>query len=241
MLSRTDRQLLGLDGSALRAFGEHWLLPETANAFALLARAAGAAGFDLRIASAHRSFERQLHIWNAKLRGERPVVDDDNQPVDLSALSGEAQLACVLRFSAMPGASRHHWGTDIDVYDAAALPPDQRLRLDATEVADDGPFGPLHQWLDEQIAEGRSFGFYRPYDCDRGGVAPERWHLSFAPLAEARAMAVTPAKLRAAWAFADAEGMDGGVLGRAVLDEAADALVERYVARFAAPPKTALP
>ncbi len=33
------------------------------------------------------------------------------------------------------------------------------------------------------MAKGASQGFYRPYNLDRGGVAPERWHLSYAPLA----------------------------------------------------------
>ncbi|MAV08277.1 MAG: peptidase, partial [Gammaproteobacteria bacterium] len=26
-------------------------------------------------------------------------------------------------------------------------------------------------------------GFYRPYAVDKGGIAPERWHLSYRPIA----------------------------------------------------------
>ena len=33
--------------------------------------------------------------------------------------------------------------------------------------------------------------FYRPYDQDRGGVAPEPWHLSYAPLARQCAQLLT--------------------------------------------------
>jgi oligoendopeptidase F len=44
-------------------------------------------------------------------------------------------------------------------------------------------FAPLHEWLDRRIADGAAFGFFRPYDRDRQGVAPERWHLSYAPIA----------------------------------------------------------
>jgi hypothetical protein len=44
-------------------------------------------------------------------------------------------------------------------------------------------FGRLHEWLDRRISDSASFGFYRPYDLDRSGVAPERWHLSFWPMA----------------------------------------------------------
>jgi hypothetical protein len=43
-------------------------------------------------------------------------------------------------------------------------------------------FGPMHEWLDERIASDTAFGFFRPYDRDRGGVAPERWHLSHGPV-----------------------------------------------------------
>ncbi len=40
------------------------------------------------------------------------------------ASSAEAErVAAILVWSALPGASRHHWGTDCDVIDAAALPP----------------------------------------------------------------------------------------------------------------------
>ena len=41
----------------------------------------------------------------------------------------------------------------------------------------------MHDWLDSSF-EGDSLGFYRPYGTDKGGVAPERWHLSYAPIAD---------------------------------------------------------
>jgi hypothetical protein len=57
-------------------------------------------------------------------------------------------------------------------------------------------FAPLHEWLDERIASGTAFGFFRPYDRDRGGVAPERWHLSYAPIAQEYLRMLTPDVLR---------------------------------------------
>ena len=48
-------------------------------------------GFDLRILSGFRSFERQLSIWNRKVRGELPVLDSDAQPLEISRL-GEEEL-----------------------------------------------------------------------------------------------------------------------------------------------------
>jgi LAS superfamily LD-carboxypeptidase LdcB len=98
-------------------------------------------------------------------------------------LSPQQQLEAILRYSALPGASRHHWGSDLDIYDRAAMPAGYQLQLTPQEVAEDGLFGAMHRWLDEQISNGTAAGFYRPYAGDTGGVAPERWHLSFSALA----------------------------------------------------------
>lgn len=142
------------------------------------------AGFDLVVASSFRSFDRQALIWNAKVNGQRPVLDDQDNPIDINQLDDWGLLQAILRWSAIPGASRHHWGTDIDIYDRSAVPADYCLQLTQAEVSQGGPFEPLHTWLDERIANGCSYGFFRPYQNDLGGVAPERWHLSYAPLSK---------------------------------------------------------
>ncbi len=151
--------------------------------FLTLRAAAAEAGFDLAVASGYRNYQRQLQIWNAKAGGERPVYDSDGTPLVIDTLSEEELALAILRWSALPGASRHHWGTDIDIYDRAAVADDYVVQLDQAEVADNGPFGPLHRWLDERIARDQACGFFRPYQSDSGGVAAERWHLSYAPLA----------------------------------------------------------
>jgi LAS superfamily LD-carboxypeptidase LdcB len=140
-------------------------------------------GFDLRILSGFRSFEKQLSIWNRKVNGQLAVLDSSANPLDIRQLTERQLVFTILRWSALPGASRHHWGTDLDVYDAAATPEGYEIELIPAEVDSGGMFGPLHDWLDRRIAAGTSFGFFRPYDQDRGGVAPERWHLSCAPVA----------------------------------------------------------
>jgi LAS superfamily LD-carboxypeptidase LdcB len=156
---------------------------EVVGPFLDLKEEAAAAGFDLRILSGFRSFHDQLTIWNRKARGERAVLDSEAVPLDIDGLSKRELVFAILRWSALPGASRHHWGTDLDVFDAAAQPPGYEIELIPEEVDPGGMFGPLHDWLDQRMAVGRSFGFFRPYDQDRGGVAPERWHLSFDPVA----------------------------------------------------------
>jgi hypothetical protein len=38
----------------------------------------------------------------------------------------------------------------------------------------------MHDWLDTKFSSQQtSYGFYRPYQTDRGGVSPERWHISY--------------------------------------------------------------
>ncbi|MDX1505986.1 MAG: M15 family metallopeptidase [Spongiibacter sp.] len=179
----TPELLTGCDDRAMVAV----LGPPVHNAivapFQALRADAANAGFDLQIVSGFRSFDRQCRIWNAKARGERTLLDSEGCPVRFADLDSDALIDCIMRWSALPGASRHHWGSDIDVYDAAAVPADYQVQLTPEEVAPDGPFGALHRWLDDQLAHGAGYGFFRPYACDFGGIAPERWHLSYAPLA----------------------------------------------------------
>jgi LAS superfamily LD-carboxypeptidase LdcB len=155
------------------------LHPLAGQALLAMRQAAADAGLDLWPASCYRSFEQQLAIWNAKFRGQRPLLDRDEQPLDPASLDENALVESILLWSALPGASRHHWGTDFDVIDRAALADGARPRLRRDEYVRGGVFEALNDWLTEHAAD---FGFFRPYDQDRGGVQPEPWHLSFAPL-----------------------------------------------------------
>lgn len=177
-------QLCGVDDSAVdRNTLRAPLHREVVPAFQALRQDAAEAGFELQIASGFRDYQRQLAIWNGKAEGRRPVLDADERQLQRDNLDDWQWVQAILRWSALPGASRHHWGSDLDVYDAGAVPADYQLRLERSEVEGDGPFAPFHDWLDERIAADRAHGFFRPYATDRGGVSPERWHLSYAPLA----------------------------------------------------------
>lgn len=179
-------------------------------------------GFDLRILSGFRSFDHQLSIFNRKARGEIPVLDSNAEPLDINRLDSERLVLSILRWSALPGASRHHWGTDLDVFDAAARPDGYEIELIPEEVDPGGMFGPLHAWLDERIAADAAHGFVRPYDVDRGGVTVERWHLSYRPLASPYLAALTPDVLRETLVRADLQLQD-------VVLEALDSIYETYV------------
>lgn len=150
--------------------------------FSALQKAAKNAGFNLQIASAFRDFERQQLIWNNKYSGKTAVLDKNEKCLDLLKLTELEKLLAILRWSALPGASRHHWGTDFDIFDPNLLPDNQKLQLTASEYTSGGYFHELEQWLTEHMNE---FGFYRPYQTFLGGVAIEPWHISYAPIADA--------------------------------------------------------
>ena len=222
------RQLTGLaDSHLVDLAGGHRLQAEVAEAFRRLQSDAGRAGFELAIASSFRSFSRQLQIWNGKAAGERPVHDERGRPVAMAALPAMEKLHAILRYSALPGTSRHHWGTDLDVYDAAALGDPAQLRLEPGEVAPGAIFDPLHCWLDERMAAGESHGFYRPYQRDCGGVAPERWHLSYAPLSVYCAGQLDGTLLKRCWQDQTARET---LLLRSEIEASLDAILQRYVA-----------
>jgi LAS superfamily LD-carboxypeptidase LdcB len=157
--------------------------------------AAKSAGFNLTIASGFRNFDRQLSIWNRKASGELPVYDIEQKHVDIHQLSAENKILAIALYSALPGASRHHWGTDIDVYAPNLLREGQSLQLQLWEYENEGPFHLLSLWL---ATHAKQFGFFLPYRKYSNGVAPEPWHLSYLPLAKQCQQALTIDILREA-------------------------------------------
>jgi LAS superfamily LD-carboxypeptidase LdcB len=190
--------------------------------FLNLRRAALSDGFDLVPQSSFRDFSRQLTIWNGKFSGGRPMADAAGQPIDVSALTPGERIDAILLWSALPGASRHHWGTDLDLIDRQAVARGYRVQLTSEEFAAGGPFAALAEWLEANAAR---FGFFRPFRGVLSGVQPEPWHFSFAPIAENARRALTPAVLREAIAAAPLLGKEE-VLAR--LEE----LHARYVANI---------
>ncbi|KAF7786311.1 hypothetical protein PRUB_a0835 [Pseudoalteromonas rubra] len=174
-LSTLASQASGLSTSHLIAVENVMVHSAVQRDLCALSKAAERAGFTFSIASAHRDFHRQCLIWNNKINGVRPVLNSQNEPVDLALLSPQARVHAIMLYSALPGASRHHFGTDLDVYARNCLPDGQQLQLEPWEYEQDGPFGEFNAWLSEHLAE---FGFFRPYQRYQGGVAAEPWHIS---------------------------------------------------------------
>jgi LAS superfamily LD-carboxypeptidase LdcB len=205
------------------------LHPEAAAAFLGLRARAQGSGIDLCPSSSFRDFERQLRIWNDKYYGRRPLLDAAGQALDPAHLDDEQIVRSILLWSALPGASRHHWGTDVDVFDRAAMPVGQPHLLPA-EFATGGIFEKLSAWLPQHCAD---FGFFLPYDLDRGGVQPEPWHLSYAPVSSEALADLSVEVLQQALAEAE-------LAGAAVVRRQLASIHTRYVASVARPSTLAL-
>ncbi|HHE0547058.1 TPA: M15 family metallopeptidase [Vibrio parahaemolyticus] len=174
----TPAQLTGTTDSHLQStmVGQKAFLmhPDVANDLLNMIEAAKKAGFKMEIASGFRDFSRQRAIWNGKYEGELPILDSNSQPLNKAALSDEEKLKAILRWSALPGGSRHHWGCDFDMYARNLLPSDTKLQLEPWEYLEGHQLA-FYCWLKEHIDE---FGFFFPYLQDLGGVAIEPWHIS---------------------------------------------------------------
>lgn len=168
---------------------------DAAEDFQALCAAARAEGIEIAVFSGFRDFDSQLGIWNRKYRGERVLLDENGEPLDYARLDEEQIVGHILRWSALPGASRHHWGSELDLYDSAAMPEGYRIQLVPAEYAPDGVFARLAAWLADNAVR---YGFFRPYLEFLGGVYPEPWHWSYAPVSVPALAALTPKVIAAA-------------------------------------------
>jgi LAS superfamily LD-carboxypeptidase LdcB len=224
-------QLTGRTRSHVRELQQpHCTLhPQAAGAFLAMRAAAAAEGMELEAASSFRDFGRQLAIWNDKFEGRRALLGPDGLALDRTVMTEAQVVQAILYWSALPGASRHHWGSELDVIDRSAL-AGRTAQLVPAEYAADGMFARLDRWLATH-AEG--FGFFRPYDLDRGGVQPEPWHLSYAPISGAALAALTVEVLGEAL---HGVALGGGGVVRPLLAD----VHERYVRAVARPSALAL-
>ena len=198
---------------------------EALQAFLDMKADAARAGIELSIVSAFRDFAAQQRIWDLKFRGERPLYDVDGNVREHAGLCEEELIDAILCWSAVPGGSRHHWGTELDVVDAAAMPEGYRIRLVPAETQPGGVFYDLHCWLDANMGR---YGFFRPYASFRGGVLPEGWHLSYAPVSVRALQALTPEVLAEAIRASD-------MLGKDAVARRLEGIYKRYVANVDEP------
>lgn len=149
---------------------ERFLRKDTYEAFKKMHDAAQKDGIKLTIISATRNFEAQKGIWEAKWTGERLV---DDQDISKTIVDPKQRALKILEYSSMPGSSRHHWGTDIDLNNLN----------DAHFQSGEGK--KVYQWLRTHAHE---YGFCQPYSpkgADRpDGYNEEKWHWSYMPVSK---------------------------------------------------------
>lgn len=160
LMGKADVDLYG-EGINLRKEAHH--------AFVEMKKAAYSDGFDIKMVSSFRDFYRQQSIWERKYI--RYTEQDGMAPLDA--------IEKIIEYSTIPGTSRHHWGTDIDIIDGY-----QKVSgdvLDPNKFEENGPFEPFKLWLDKNSEQ---FGFYLVYtdDVKRRGFKYEPWHYSYAPI-----------------------------------------------------------
>lgn len=184
-----------------KKLGIHHLILTDFNA---LVTSAASAGIEIKIASGFRSFKRQLLIWNNKFIGKTAIKNLNGEQVNIAQLNEYEIIEAIMLYSALPGASRHHWGCEIDVY-APNLLMGETLQLEPWEYDKSGPMARLTYWLAENSGK---FGFYLPYESYKGGVAAEPWHLSYAPLAKQYQSSFSLTELRQCLLQADIKGKE---------------------------------
>lgn len=163
-----EEELIGKGNPAL--YGEGFKLREEARLqFNLMKKSARESGFNIHVISSYRSYSHQNGIWERKYKSYR------NQ-----GLSHQKTIEKIIEYSTIPGTSRHHWGTDLDIIDATKGIPNNPLS--ETHFNEGGRMHKFKLWLDENSEK---FGFYLVYTNKPGrkGFAYEPWHFSYKPLA----------------------------------------------------------
>lgn len=183
---------------------ERYLRKDAYEAFKQMHDAALNDGVKLTIISATRNFESQKGIWEAKWTGARLV---DDQDISKTISDPKQRALKILEYSSMPGSSRHHWGTDVDLNDLN----------DAHFQSGEGK--KTYEWLRKHASE---YGFCQPYSPkgpDRPeGYNEEKWHWSYMPVSK-KLTSLAAQKLK--------DGMIGGFKGSETAKSIG--IVEKYV------------
>jgi len=220
-------QLLGQNEEHLYYVSERIAIHQAMKtAFDAMVDAAKTDAIELTIASGFRSFDRQLILWNNKFSGKTPIKNSAGDIVSPAQLSPLELVHSILLYSALPGASRHHWGCDIDVYAPNLLAQGYQLQLDPWEYSEQGPLSKLSIWL---VQHAHQFGFYFPYAKFQGGVAQEPWHISYLPLAQQYQQAFDIKLLTHVL-------NNSTILGRNVIIKNLDDIANRYINNVCAAP-----
>lgn len=160
LMGKIDLELYG-EGINLRK--------EAYDAFIEMRTAALKDGINIKIVSSFRSFDRQVSIF------ERKFINY----TDKEGLKPLEAIDKIIEYSTIPGTSRHHWGTDIDIVEGSIEVTGDVLVPE--KFGPGGPYALLKAWMD---ANSEKYGYFLVYTDNprRRGFKYEPWHYSYAPL-----------------------------------------------------------
>jgi hypothetical protein len=162
-----EEQLLGLErppGMIPDPESGHYAIPEVMQSYWKLKEKAAQEGWHLILVSGYRSFKSQARIWNH--------YDALYQKTD-KQLDDKKRVRAIMSLVSVPGLSRHHWGTDLDISESS-------LRGQLMNVHPDTPNKVIefYNWMELNAPQ---FGFCKVYLGKRGAVRDEPWHWSYFP------------------------------------------------------------
>ena len=157
--------------SDMKFYGTDYKLQKEVNdAFQLMKTSAQKNGIDIKIVSSYRSFEHQKKIWTRKYK-----------KYISQGLSPRKAIDKIIEYSTIPGTSRHHWGTDIDIIDGSKKTP--KSVLNAANFKENAVYYDLKKWMNKNA---NKFGFFLVYtdNNERKGFKYEPWHYSYKPISK---------------------------------------------------------
>lgn len=166
----TYEELIGKGNPELYGDGFQ-LRKEAYEAFMRMQAQALKSDIRIQIVSSYRGYSHQNRIW------ERKYKRNINK-----GLSPQKTIEKIIEYSTIPGTSRHHWATDIDIIDANVAQPSSVLQPNHFET--NGCYRKLKLWMENNA---HNYGFYLVYTNahNRNGFKFEPWHYSFKPLSKA--------------------------------------------------------
>ena len=160
-------ELMGLGKPTL--YGDHYRLRKEAHkAFVAMRTKAKESGIIIQVISSYRDYHHQKRIWERKYKN---FIKRELTP--------SAAIDKIITYSTIPGTSRHHWATDLDIIDGSV--PRPKNVLNEKHFKKNAAFYKFKRWMD---IHANNFGFYLVYTNapNRKGFNYEPWHYSYAPL-----------------------------------------------------------
>lgn len=166
----SQEDLIGKSSPEIVKGKDYRVLPEVSDALDRMKEDARKAGFDICVISSYRNYNYQNKLWERKFKANQA-----------KGMTDEENIKSIVEYSTIPGTSRHHWGTDIDIIDMS-----HGIPLDPLNEKHFNPGGQMYKfklWLDENA---HKYGFYLVYTKDdkRKGFKYEPWHFTYKPISD---------------------------------------------------------